>query len=595
MRRIYALITVILVSISAFHCQREVSNGGLMPGLNGNTSTPITATLQGNVFNEIDQPAAGVNIKVGNKTAITDAQGYFRIEKATLDKNASTVQAEKNGYFKTYRTFSATSGVNQVVIKLIRKSIAGTVNAGAGGDVTLSNGAKIALPANGIVKAAGGTYTGTVNVYAAYIDPTATDVLKTVPGSFLANDKDNKRVMLSSYGMLAVELESASGEKLQIASGNTATLISPIPTDLLAKAPSTIKLWYVDEQTGIWKEEGEATKTGNNYVGQVKHFTYWNCDVAGAVINLTTTIKTQNGLPMAYASIAILPVATDADSSYYGGCAHGYTDSLGQINGPVPANRTLLLQVLGPCNNVIYSQHIGPFSSDVSLPTITVSLTSAYLTTISGKIVDCNNSAVSNGFAVIVYDYMKRYVRTNSNGEFISTFTSCVQNVTTCNVSGVDIAAQQEGTSIDFALPTSNTNVGTIVACGTLNIESINYTLDGTDYTISSLNGDSLSAYDNHTPTTTPTRLQVGGSRSGANIYLDIAATGAAGTYPVTILQVQNNNNLNLGTPFNTVITNYPQAIGEFYTGTFSGQFTYAGSPSVNHTISGSFRLRKYY
>ena len=49
--------------------------------------------------------------------------------------------------------------------------------------ITLSNGAKISLPENGIVKESDGLpYTSSINVYAAYIDPTATNINETVPG-----------------------------------------------------------------------------------------------------------------------------------------------------------------------------------------------------------------------------------------------------------------------------------------------------------------------------------------------------------------------------------------------------------------------------
>ena len=107
--------------------------------------------------------------------------------------------------------------------------MSGTVSGTNGGEVNLSNGTKISLPANGIVKALdNSSYTGTVNVYAAYIDPSAADILERVPGSFMANDKDGKRVFLKSYGMMAVELQSTAGERLQIKSGNTATITSPI-------------------------------------------------------------------------------------------------------------------------------------------------------------------------------------------------------------------------------------------------------------------------------------------------------------------------------------------------------------------------------
>ena len=71
--------------------------------------------------------------------------------------------------------------------------------------MSLSDGSKISLPASAVVNAASGSdYSGDINVYASYINPKANDISKTVPGSFVANDKNGKRVILSSYGMLAV-------------------------------------------------------------------------------------------------------------------------------------------------------------------------------------------------------------------------------------------------------------------------------------------------------------------------------------------------------------------------------------------------------
>ena len=44
----------------------------------------------------------------------------------------------------------------------------------------------------------GQPYTGTVNVYSAYIDPTAADISSTVPGSFMGIDTDNQRTILQT-------------------------------------------------------------------------------------------------------------------------------------------------------------------------------------------------------------------------------------------------------------------------------------------------------------------------------------------------------------------------------------------------------------
>src|ERR1044071_5350401 len=113
MKRLSAALIIVFLAIIGLNCQKELSNinGGTDPDIpNSTTSVPVTATLQGNVFDKSGNPAMGVTIKVGAKTATTNARGYFRIVDAPLDKNASLVTAEKAGYFKAYRTFSATSG-----------------------------------------------------------------------------------------------------------------------------------------------------------------------------------------------------------------------------------------------------------------------------------------------------------------------------------------------------------------------------------------------------------------------------------------------------------------------------------------------------
>ncbi len=128
MKRYYYLILLICISIITFNCQKEINYSGPElpgPGNNGNVS-PINATLQGNIIDETGQPAAGVSVQTGNKTVITDANGYFRIVNAALDKNAALVTAEKGGYFKAFRSFKATSGANHVIIKLLKKTSAGS-------------------------------------------------------------------------------------------------------------------------------------------------------------------------------------------------------------------------------------------------------------------------------------------------------------------------------------------------------------------------------------------------------------------------------------------------------------------------------------
>lgn len=592
MKRLYAILLV-SISVITFNCQKEISYSG--PGVPGtdNNAAPVKATLQGNIIDEMGQPAINVVVQVGNKTATTNVDGYFRIVNASLDKNAALVIAEKAGYFKALRSFKATSGANHVMIKLIKKTVEGTIDGIAGGSVTLSNGSKIVLPANAVVKASGGSpYTGSVNVYAAYIDPTDDDIAQLVPGSFMADDKNDKRVTLTSYGMLAIELESASGEKLQIAPGSSATLTTSIPSSIQLSAPATISLWYVDEQTGIWKEEGSAIKKGNNYVGEVKHFSFWNCDISIPVVTLSATLTTGKGVPIAHGLVRLTLAAAGSLTQ-----AYGWTDSLGQVSGLVPANQPLLLEVLDPCNNAAYTQNIGSLSKNTDLGTITVTNSnSPALITIEGQLKDCSNQPVTKGYTIIKCDNISRYVSVNDKGEFTTSFLRCSGGAAIIEVLGVDEAAQQQGTSVNVAITSPVTTTGNIISCGILSTQYINYTLDAVDYSITSAANDSLTSYTYSTQTIPPLTTWIRGLKMADNKYISLSFNhdAATGTYPLSALSTQGFDSVMLVQPSNVILTKYPESAGGFYEGTFSGQLKKMDTPLTVHNINGSFRIRRF-
>lgn len=597
MRRIQTVLTLLLLSVLFFQCQREVSYiGGPDDPSQVATPDPITAAIQGNVFDETGAPAAGAAVQVGSKTATTNASGYFRINDAALDKKSGLVTAAKAGYFKAYRTFAATSGANFVQIKLIKRDVTGTVDAVTGGEVSLSNGSKVALSANGVVVASSNAaYTGQVKVYAAYIDPTAADFNQIVPGSLMADDKDGKRVMLTSYGMLAVELEGASGEKLQIKSGSTAKLTTAIPGGGQASAPASIPMWYVDENTGIWKEEGSAAKNGNVYVGDVKHFTYWNCDIRVPTVQFSATFKTQDGLPLTHAYVIIRQA-----SANYSGSAHGYTDSLGQVSGPVPANMNLVMEVrsygLGNCGNtLIHSQNIGPFSQNTDIGTVTVTNSNNLLVTVKGKLLNCSGSPVTNGYALIKLGYYSFYASVNGTGDFEKVITRCGTTPADFEILGVDNGALQQGTTptvVPVASPT--TNAGNVSACGISASQFINYTLDGTAFTLTAP-GDSLTGFTEGQNTANSLFTLISGfslAPAAKSISFTFQSPSAApGTYALNRLKVNVNDTLSLVAPFNVNVTSFPTTVAGFYEGAFNGQFR--DHNNALHTLSATFKVRR--
>jgi len=590
MKPIRAAFFFILISFLFSQCQKEKSfNNPVDPG---NTMTnPITVTVQGNIVDESGYPASGVTITAGNKTTFTDIHGYFRIREALLDKNSAVVTAEKQGYFRSYRTFIASSGVNQVMIKLSKKTLSAAFDGTTGGEISLSNGAKISLPANGFVIASNNTaYTGNVNVYAMYINPSSPEINQTVPGSFMADDKNKKRVILKSYGMLAVELESSSGERLQIADGKTARLTIPIPTSIQSPAPASISLWYVDEKTGIWKEEGDALKTGTGYVGDVKHFTFWNCDVGSPAVKLSLTIQTPDGVSLAYSAVTLKSL----DSSY--GHVDGFTDSLGQVSGLVPANTGLVIEIHDQCNNVIFSENIGPYSLDTDLGIVTVPNSLIPVTTVKGTLLNCDNKTTQKGY-VIIYndgDNFVRYAAVTQSGEFSISFIRCTGGNVNYKILGVDESANQQGNASYFTVSAQNTDIGNIVACGFSAEEYINYSLNGTNYTIVNARpGDSsLVGYTYPTLSSPPYTTLIAGYFD-SNKYLSFRFDNSKtnGVYPIEYFAIQQYDSIRLIQPFNVTITNFPATTGGFYEGSFAGQFKDLPT-SDTHNINGTFRVR---
>src|SRR4030095_10340783 len=99
----------------------------------------------------------------------------------------------------------------------------------------------------------------------------------------------------------------------------------------------------------------------------------------------------------------------------------------------------------------------------------------------------------------------------DGDGKFSTTYVLCNTNGATVQVLGVDQAAQQQGTAVSSPIAVPTTDVGSVSACGNSSAQFVNYSLDGTSYSITS--ADSLTAF---------TQSQGNGS---SNTYIDGSKT----------------------------------------------------------------------
>ena len=344
MKKTYILFLVVTVFIfSAFYngCSSDST------GPEGPVGETVTTTISGTVFDESNTPLAGVEVKSAGQTIMTNSNGGFIFSNIQVPKSRYVVNATKSGFFRgSYADAPKANGSSNIEIYMVAAGVTETVSAASGGTVEIQNGTGVELSSNSVSKSDGSAYSGNVNVSLAYLDPTSENFSNLIPGGDLSAQRtDNSEVNLYSYGIIKVDMKSDAGENLQIKSGSTSKITVDIPQSMEGTAPATIPLWFYDDATGLWKEEGTATKQGDKYVGTVSHFSDWNCDVPEGTASVKGLVVDCNNLPVPGISVKIGQASTS-------------TQSDGTFERRVPANTAFEVQVLGGRNFGLSSQSV---------------------------------------------------------------------------------------------------------------------------------------------------------------------------------------------------------------------------------------------
>lgn len=600
--RLLSQNTVLIASLSFLlftACQREIDDpGGITPPTGGvDDNITVVAGVRGVVVDENSQPVAGATVTSGTNSTTTDRYGVFRFNNINLSKANGYVKVTKAGYFTGSRTFVTTAGrIHNLRIRLLPKTTTGTFAASAGGTVTLGTGGKLVMPANAVTDASGATYTGTVNIAMTWIDPTAPNLPEIVVGDLRGITTDGQERGLETFGMLGVEMTGAGGQTLKIAAGKTAELTFPVPAAILANAPATIDLWHFDETKGRWKQEGTATKTGSTYVAQVSHFSFWNCDAPFPLVDLCMTlVNAANNQPLIGVQVRIV-----RPNNSYGA---GWTDSTGNLCGKIPKNEALVLQVLGQCNNVVYTQNIGPFSSNTNLGTISVNIPATNSLVITGTLVNCAGGNVTNGAVAIQTTGSFNYPVAVSNGAFSLTILRCSTDPVSFSIVGADYTTSQYSLPVSGSGTSGTVNIGTIQACGSAT-EFIEFNVDGIPFSYVEFPPDQVMAFDS---------VATGGFTTKTTVYGADVTNGSVessrftfsnnevpGTYPLSTdpfdVDITNGTTILLklfvsATPTITITTFGPVGTG-FIEGNFSQQMR-AGPTAPIQNVQCTFRVKR--
>jgi len=572
-----ALTSMVVSLLCVFACSKSSSTDKNSTDPNNiPAEVTVTASLQGRVLDENGVPVQGAAVSCGAATTTTDVNGMFTFSKASMSSRFGFVSVVKQGYFTGSRSIITNGGAyNYVSIQLMPRTSTGGFPASTGGTIVVQSGDTAVFPAAAVVNAStNATYTGNVNVYATYLDPTAPDLYKHMPGDLRGIGTNGKETALQSFGMLGIELAGDAGEKLQLTPGKKATLTWAIPVSLQAIAPAVIPLWYFNDSTGRWIEEGTAIRTGNSYVGQVGHFSFWNCDAPMGTVNFKVHLKDQLGNPLAYTYVMF-------QAEGYGSRG-GYTDSSGFAQGLIPKGQTFVMKVVTECGNMLGGANIGPALADQDLGVVKVAVSDADLT-LKGSVLDCSNNPVDSGWVSVLVDGLA-YNAAVVNGSFNLPITRCYNANASVKLTAGDFKALQVGSSVTITASTGTVDVGVLSTCGNQIDQYVSCNVNGQQYDWTVPGAGDKFFYD-------PNSMFVSSADGSKTIYFQfITSLSAKGPYGSTLSLIAPTVNL-VGTGVTVNVTSFGD-LNSYVTGTFAGSLKDSVS-NKSYPVTGSLKVKR--
>lgn len=231
-------------------------------------------------------------------------------------------------------------GLNENQINLANNILLQPVHAELSFDPTvetqlsLEDTVLVELPANSLIRADGTLATGTVNAELTVINP-AIDI-NLMPGDMITKNENGEVKPIESFGAITVTFKDASGLDLNLIENAQAKINIPA----VGQLEPTVPLYYFDENTGFWVEEGEAelvsNSQGNFYTGMVSHFTTWNADRIYDTVFINGCIVDEEQNRIAGAQV-------NSEGRDYIGSSSAVTDENGMFSIPTKMNSTVLI------------------------------------------------------------------------------------------------------------------------------------------------------------------------------------------------------------------------------------------------------------
>jgi hypothetical protein len=227
-------------------------------------------------------PIAGVTVKVGGQTSVTDEEGAYALSDVPV--GSYVVSFEHPEYVFAQRRMTIELGDEAwMVQELLPRSAHYVIKAEEGAIVKEGPLTLEFEPQDLVIERDQSPVKGDVEVVVTAIDPRVEGHIEAAPAELEGLTASGEQVGLFSFGMLEVELFQG-GKKVNVRRGETVKTSFDITKGIPLAAGETIPMWHHDTELGIWVEEQGTTAVVEEQgralvaVAELPHFSAWNYD-----------------------------------------------------------------------------------------------------------------------------------------------------------------------------------------------------------------------------------------------------------------------------------------------------------------------------
>ena len=417
--KIYVLLACVAI---LFSCEKDSDHQLEIQDIIPEPTEKVYGTIQGIIVDEEAQIIESAQVSISDQSTRTDENGFFTVE-GFFPLDGTPIRASKAGYFESNALIlPSADGITKVNIRLVKIGQTAATETGRIIDHQTDH-ASVLFPKDAFVHTDGTAFDGVVSISSKYFDPTSEAFSNSYPGILKSTNLLESK-MLFPFGLLKVELADEQDRPLQV--NQEVQITMEVPTELLAFAPAQIPLWYLNEATGLWVQEGSAQLEGDTYIGIVTHFTDWVCALGLDYVLMTGQV-TKEGTPFPYANMGI---------SYRVGSRFRFSsDEQGNFSFPIIIGgeqynvnyfETINLDVRSNCGNILFEE------KDIPQPTMDFSkeidVRSSAAFTITGQVFCTRpDSTLSNAYVLIQFNEggYQEIVPVNKQGKFELVVEEC--------------------------------------------------------------------------------------------------------------------------------------------------------------------------